>query len=64
VVPRAGSTPTLADLTAYLTELGTARQYLPERVELMAALPRTLTGKVQKFKLRTLLAREAATEGC
>jgi cyclohexanecarboxylate-CoA ligase len=64
VVPRAGSTPTLADLAAYLTELGTARQYLPERVELMAALPRTLTGKVQKFKLRTLLAREAATEGC
>jgi cyclohexanecarboxylate-CoA ligase len=56
VVPSAGAAPTLADLTSYLTALGTAKQYLPERLELVAALPRTLTGKIQTFKLRAQLA--------
>ena len=55
VVPRAGTNPTLADICAHLTAQGTAIQYLPERLELLEALPRTLSGKVQKFKLRELL---------
>jgi cyclohexanecarboxylate-CoA ligase len=58
VVPRAGASPTLADLTGYLAELGTAKQYLPERLEVVAALPRTLSGKIQKFKLRAQLAQD------
>jgi cyclohexanecarboxylate-CoA ligase len=52
VVPRAGATLTLAELTDYLGSRGTARTYLPERLEVVAALPRTPSGKVQKFKLR------------
>jgi cyclohexanecarboxylate-CoA ligase len=57
VVPRAGVGPlTLAAVTAHLLAQGTARQYLPERLEVVDALPRTLTGKIQKFKLRDLLA--------
>lgn len=59
VVPRPGTTPTLADLCAHLTETRTARAYLPERLELLDDLPRTLTGKIQKFKLRDLLTHEA-----
>jgi cyclohexanecarboxylate-CoA ligase len=35
-----------------------ATQYLPERLELVEALPRTLTGKIQKFKLREQLIAE------
>jgi cyclohexanecarboxylate-CoA ligase len=38
-----------------MTARGTAVQYLPERLELLEALPRTLSGKIQKFKLRELL---------
>jgi cyclohexanecarboxylate-CoA ligase len=57
VVPRAGVEPlTLEAVTAHLMAQGTARQYLPERLEVVDALPRTLTGKIQKFKLRDLLA--------
>jgi cyclohexanecarboxylate-CoA ligase len=55
VVPREGTSPTLADICAHMTAQGTAVQYLPERLELLEALPRTLSGKIQKFKLRELL---------
>jgi cyclohexanecarboxylate-CoA ligase len=56
VVPRSGAEPlTLDVITAYLLAQGTARQYLPERLETVDALPRTLTGKIQKFKLREYL---------
>jgi cyclohexanecarboxylate-CoA ligase len=54
VVPREGAAPTLADICAYLVARGTATQYLPERMETLDALPRTLSGKIQKFKLREL----------
>ncbi len=56
VVPKPGAHPTLASLCAFLTEQGTARTYLPERLELLPALPRTPTGKVQKFRLRDTAA--------
>ena len=57
VVGRAGAEPlTLDAVTAHLLAQGTARQYLPERLEVVDALPRTLTGKIQKFKLRDRLA--------
>jgi acyl-coenzyme A synthetase/AMP-(fatty) acid ligase len=29
-----------------------ARQYWPERLELLPELPRTASGKIQKFRLR------------
>jgi cyclohexanecarboxylate-CoA ligase len=52
VVPKPGQRPTLADLVAFLEEHRVARQYLPERLELVTELPRTPSGKIQKFKLR------------
>ena len=52
VVPKPNTHPTLASLCAFLAEQGTAKTYLPERLELIPALPRTPTGKVQKFRLR------------
>jgi len=29
-----------------------ARQYVPERLEILEQMPRTATGKIQKFQLR------------
>jgi cyclohexanecarboxylate-CoA ligase len=54
VVPRAGARLGLADLTRFLEGHRVARQYLPERLELLDELPRTPSGKVQKFRLREM----------
>lgn len=45
-------TLTLGDLTAWLAKAGMAKQYWPERVELVDALPKTASGKIQKHVLR------------
>lgn len=59
VVPAEGSALTLDGLTTFLRgERGIATQKLPERLEVMDALPTTATGKVQKFRLRSQ-AKEA-----
>jgi cyclohexanecarboxylate-CoA ligase len=42
----------LADLISFLRGFRIATQKLPERLELVAALPRTASGKIQKVKLR------------
>ncbi|WP_018335460.1 AMP-binding protein [Actinomycetospora chiangmaiensis] len=55
VVPRPGAEVTLASLGAFLLGQGVARQKCPERLEIVAELPRTPTGKVQKFKVRSAL---------
>jgi cyclohexanecarboxylate-CoA ligase len=55
VVPMAGQSPTLADLTAYMDTRHVARQKFPERLELVDELPKTASGKVQKFVLRDLV---------
>lgn len=44
----------LADVTAYLQEQQLTRQYLPEYLEVMDELPRTPSGKIQKFRLREM----------
>jgi cyclohexanecarboxylate-CoA ligase len=54
VVPRAGQAIDLAAVQAHMAEHRVAKQYWPERVETIDALPRTPSGKVQKFKLRDL----------
>ena len=51
VVARDGA-PTLAGLAAYLSGQGIARHKLPEYLLVVPALPRTLSGKIQKFRLR------------
>jgi cyclohexanecarboxylate-CoA ligase len=55
VATRGGASLTLADLTEHLVARGIAKTYLPERLEIVDALPRTPSGKVQKFKLRERL---------
>ncbi|MFC7386078.1 AMP-binding protein [Sphaerisporangium rhizosphaerae] len=50
-----GTPPTISDLRAHLAELEMAKQYWPERLEIVDALPRTPSGKVQKFVLRDRL---------
>jgi cyclohexanecarboxylate-CoA ligase len=47
-----GAPPTLADLTAHLGALNMARQFWPEYVHIVGELPKTATGKIQKFRLR------------
>src|SRR5882757_4867862 len=54
IVPKPGSTINLARMQAYLAECKMAKQFWPERVELVADLPRTASGKIQKFKLKEI----------
>ncbi len=61
VVPRAGSAvPSLPELTAFLLTFEIAKHKLPEYLLLAGALPRTESGKVQKFVLRQDAVRELA----
>jgi cyclohexanecarboxylate-CoA ligase len=52
VVLRPGSALTLADVQSWMAEKQMAKQYWPERVEIIDDLPRTPSGKIQKFVLR------------
>jgi non-ribosomal peptide synthetase component E (peptide arylation enzyme) len=53
VVPREGRTVTLEELCDFLlTEQRVAKYKLPERLELVDALPETKVGKVDKKALR------------
>jgi len=61
VVLREGKSLTLRELTEYLSSRQCAKNYLPERLEIVTSFPRTPSGKTQKFKLREL-AREFALQ--
>ncbi|MFJ7300135.1 AMP-binding protein [Streptomyces sp. NPDC099088] len=52
VVPRDGRGPTLQEVRDRVAEAGHDRRFLPDRMELVPALPKTLTGKVRKAELR------------
>ncbi len=54
---REGAQFAFADMTAFLSAQNMARQYIPERLEVVTELPRTPSGKVQKFRLREMLRR-------
>ncbi len=48
---------TFTEMQEFLRDKGVvARQYWPERLELMAALPSTTSGKIQKYHLRDAIA--------
>ena len=51
-VLREGASLTFAELVAFLGERHLARNYLPERLEVVDALPKTPSGKIQKVVLR------------
>ncbi|GAB7520194.1 AMP-binding protein [Rhodococcus sp. no. 34] len=59
VVPD-GDPPSVRDLRIFLLSEGFAVQKAPERVETVASLPRTESGKVQKFLLRRALGLGSA----
>ena len=52
VVPRDGQSFSFEAMAAYLAEQRMAKQYIPERLEIVSELPRTPSGKIQKFRLR------------
>lgn len=54
VVPKSGQQFSFEQMAQFLSDQKVARQYLPERLELVAELPLTPSGKVQKFKLREI----------
>jgi 3-phosphoshikimate 1-carboxyvinyltransferase len=51
-VPEAAGQLGLAEVREYLDSREVSRHYWPERVETIAAMPRTPSGKIQKFVLR------------
>ena len=64
VVPNPASSGSLSldDLRATLREQAIAPAYWPERLELVEALPMTASGKVQKFRLREVIAETLRAE--
>ncbi|WP_324606288.1 AMP-binding protein [Streptomyces globisporus] len=54
VVPSGDEHLTLEELRAYLRETELDERFLPDRLEIIDALPKTLTGKVRKKVLREL----------
>jgi len=60
VVPKPGQNFCFADMVAFLEQQKLAKIYFPERLEIVADLPRTPSGKVQKFKLREMAKDMAA----
>lgn len=54
VVPRPGATLSFEEMVAWLKEQKTALQYIPERLEIVDDVPRTPSGKIQKFRLREM----------
>ncbi len=55
VVPKPGQSMDLPEIVRYLKENQVATQYIPERLQLLDAMPATPSGKIQKFKLREQL---------
>ena len=61
-MPKDGATVSLLTLTTFLDDHHLARQKYPERVEIVTELPKTASGKVQKFVLREDIAKKLAAE--
>jgi cyclohexanecarboxylate-CoA ligase len=55
VVLNPGAELTFPQMQEFLAGKGVAKQYWPERLEVLAELPRTASGKIQKFRLRALV---------
>jgi cyclohexanecarboxylate-CoA ligase len=59
VVPTIGEGVTLEDIKEHLKAERFAQQFWPERIEIRESLPRTPSGKIQKYVLRQELAMQA-----
>jgi cyclohexanecarboxylate-CoA ligase len=62
IVQNGGPKLDLPALQAFLAINKVSKQFWPERLELVAHLPRTASGKIQKFKLKEML-RSSVTNG-
>src|SRR5438270_6456201 len=62
IVPKPGNTIDVAAVQTYLRDAKVTKQFWPERVEIVSELPRTASGKIQKFKLREIAASFAETK--
>jgi cyclohexanecarboxylate-CoA ligase len=62
VIPREGQSLTLLEITAFLERHQLARQKFPERLEVVSEFPMTPSGKIQKYRLRQLVAERIAAE--
>ncbi len=60
--PSFGKEPKLQDLLDFLKEHGVSKRLWPERLELIPEIPRTATGKVQRYKLAEELKRRMSAE--
>ncbi len=58
VVPKADQQIALADIVSYLKSLNVAINYIPEQLRVLEAMPATPSGKIQKFRLREMLAAQ------
>jgi cyclohexanecarboxylate-CoA ligase len=63
VIPREGQTITLGEIVTFLEGHELARQKLPERLELVSEFPMTPSGKIQKYRLRELVAERMGARG-
>jgi cyclohexanecarboxylate-CoA ligase len=54
VTAKPGASLTLSQIAEFLLSQRVSKTYLPERLEVVEALPRTPSGKIQKFKLRDM----------
>jgi cyclohexanecarboxylate-CoA ligase len=54
IMLRPGEKLDLAGVQAHLAEHKVAKQYWPERIEIVTDLPKTPAGKVQKYQLREI----------
>ncbi|MCL6487707.1 MAG: AMP-binding protein, partial [Alicyclobacillus mali] len=52
----------LCDITDFLGERGMAKIYWPERLEIIDEMPRTASGKIQKYVLRQDIQRKLERE--
>jgi cyclohexanecarboxylate-CoA ligase len=55
VVPKPGAKLDFEEMTAFLKDQKVALQYQPERLAILAEMPATPSGKIQKFKLRDMM---------
>ena len=54
VTLKPGAELSFAEMIDFLRQQGIAKNYLPERLEIVDAMPRTASGKIQKFELREI----------
>jgi cyclohexanecarboxylate-CoA ligase len=60
VTLRSGEALTLADMLGYLEQQKVTKHYFPERLEVLKEMPRTASGKIQKFRLREMVQTHAS----